>query len=65
MYAWRDDLREENNLASQHPEVVNALQKMLERWREEHKAIQDGEAEENWPMDPAVGARLKALGYIE
>lgn len=65
LYAWRDDPREENNLASRHPELVRTLQEMLEHWREEHEVIQEEEAAEGWDVDPATEARLRALGYIE
>jgi len=66
LYAWRDDPGEENNLASRHPEVVDALQKMLARWQEEHQVVRGEEREERWEVDNrAVEARLRALGYIE
>ena len=64
LYAWHDDPAEENDLASQRPDVVIRMKGALERWVEAHSPPQQDEAQEDWDVDLETEMRLRALGYI-
>ncbi len=65
LYAWQDDPGEENNLASQHPEIVRDLETKLLLWQEQTASTSFEQDTEDWTMDPSTADRLRALGYIE
>jgi arylsulfatase A-like enzyme len=64
LYAWREDPKEECNLASEHPEMVADLTAMLQSWREEMGASLGECVEDGWNIDPETASRLEALGYL-
>ncbi|MFK7898230.1 MAG: sulfatase-like hydrolase/transferase [Myxococcota bacterium] len=63
LYDVVKDPRELNNLAAQHPEIIDEM-----RWQHEEllsRAGVDAYASSEMDLDPAQAAQLAALGYIE
>jgi len=62
LYDLVSDPGEVRNLHAERPEVVHALRRKLDGWRERHSPI--GSGEEHGDVDPDVASRLRALGYL-
>jgi len=64
LYAWPSDPGEEHNTAAQHPQTVETLRRLLERWQETHGQVRSpsGRATQ---VSREVESRLRALGYMQ
>lgn len=60
LYAWRDDPREQDDLADNKPGTVERLEAVLE----EHLADLESPGTFETPDDPELEAQLKDLGYL-
>ena len=65
LFRQSDDPLDQENLADQHPEVVERLEGMLEEWREVALAGQLPEGDSTIGMSQEELQRLKSLGYIQ
>ena len=65
LFRQPDDLLDQENLADQHPEVVERLEGMLEEWREVALAGRLPEEDSTIGMSQEELQRLKSLGYIQ
>ena len=65
LFRQSDDPLDQENLADQHPEVVEKLKGMLEEWREVALAGQLPEEDSTTGMSQEELQRLKSLGYIQ
>ena len=65
LFDRRRDPLEENDLAAEHPEVVETFRTALDlHFGPERRMIADGEIRDV-PLDEETAERLRALGYIE
>ena len=65
LFRQSGDPLDQENLADQHPEVVERLEGMLEEWREVALAGQLTEEDSTTGMSQEELQRLKSLGYIQ
>ena len=65
LFRQSDDPLDQENLADQHPKVVEKLKGMLEEWREVALAGQLPEEDSTTGMSQEELQRLKSLGYIQ
>ena len=65
LFRQSDDPLDQENLADQHPQVVEKLKGMLEEWREVALAGQLPEEDSTTGMSQEELQRLKSLGYIQ
>ena len=64
LYGHKDDPLDKNNVADQHPEIVERLKGELESWREMVAAGKLPEAGTSGELSPEELQRLRSLGYI-
>ena len=64
LFRQSDDPLDQENLADQHPQVVERLEERLEEWREAALAGQLPEEDSTTGMSQEELQRLKSLGYI-
>ena len=65
LYRWRDDPGETSNLASQYPEQVRRLAKVLKQWSAPWIAAAYGRAtQKQVELDEETLRHLQSLGYI-
>ena len=63
LYAYREDPLEQNDLAAEHPEVVEQLKRGVKSWEE--SATAQRHAAEVARMKDSTIEQLKALGYLQ
>lgn len=59
LYAIRTDAKEEHDVASEQPKILQQMRDALKTWREKYPAVEPTAA----PLDPATAETLRKLGY--